>query len=144
MLIFLCAHMEWIRNFDLLKAFGYIERVVKSEKTCFTSETCVSCSELPSYVSTMVMLFYSEHFRNWFPKITHRKPNSSLYYFSYVICIHNNNVIFCCWIFEEYLNGNLLLVCFLQKKMKLKAYIFDKGYNNATFKPYSCSLPLFL
>ena len=28
-LISLCAHMEKIRHFDLLKAFGYIERVIK-------------------------------------------------------------------------------------------------------------------
>ena len=41
LLISLCAHMEYIWNFDLLKAFGYIGRVVKSdffsEKTYFTS-----------------------------------------------------------------------------------------------------------
>ena len=30
LLISLCAHMEQIRHFDLLKAFGYIERVIKS------------------------------------------------------------------------------------------------------------------
>ena len=36
-LILLCAHMEEIRNLDLLKAFGYIERVVKSEKTYVTA-----------------------------------------------------------------------------------------------------------
>ena len=29
LLISLCAHMEYIRHFDLLKAFGYIERVIK-------------------------------------------------------------------------------------------------------------------
>ena len=33
LLISLSAHIEYIRHFDLLKAFGYIERVVKSEKT---------------------------------------------------------------------------------------------------------------
>ena len=37
----LCAQMEEIRNFDLLKAYGYIERVVNSdffaEMTLFTS-----------------------------------------------------------------------------------------------------------
>ena len=41
LLISLCAHLESIRHFDLLKAFGYIERVGKSdffsEKTYFTS-----------------------------------------------------------------------------------------------------------
>ena len=42
LLISLCAHMEQIRHFALLKAFGYIEKVVKSdiffsEKTYFTS-----------------------------------------------------------------------------------------------------------
>ena len=31
LLILLCAHMEKIRNFDLMKAFGDIERMVKSE-----------------------------------------------------------------------------------------------------------------
>ena len=31
LLISLCAHMEEIRHFDLLKAVGYIERVIKSD-----------------------------------------------------------------------------------------------------------------
>ena len=26
-----CAHMEYISYFDLLKAFGYVERVIKSD-----------------------------------------------------------------------------------------------------------------
>ena len=29
--ISLCAHIEYLRHFDLLKAFGYIERVVKHD-----------------------------------------------------------------------------------------------------------------
>ena len=33
LLISLCAHIVHIRQFDLLQAFGYIERDVKSEKT---------------------------------------------------------------------------------------------------------------
>ena len=41
LLISLCAHMEYIRHFDLLKAFGYIERVIKFDffrkKVFFTS-----------------------------------------------------------------------------------------------------------
>ena len=31
LIILICAHMEYIRNFDLLKALRYIERVVKSD-----------------------------------------------------------------------------------------------------------------
>ena len=31
LLISLCAHMEIIRHFDMLKAFDYIERVIKSD-----------------------------------------------------------------------------------------------------------------
>ena len=31
LLILLCAHMEYFSNFDLLKTFGYIESVGKSE-----------------------------------------------------------------------------------------------------------------
>ena len=41
LLISLCAHMEQIRHFDLLKAVGYIKRVMKSDffrkRTLFTS-----------------------------------------------------------------------------------------------------------
>ena len=41
LLISLCAHMEIIRHFELLKAFGYIERDIKFDffrkKTLFTS-----------------------------------------------------------------------------------------------------------
>ena len=52
----LCSHIELIGNFDLLKAYGYIERVVKfdffSEKTYFTN--LAACSWLPSYISTML------------------------------------------------------------------------------------------
>ena len=50
----------YIRCFDLLKAFGYIERVLKSE---FFSErpnlhhiSCATCSALPAYISTMLEL----------------------------------------------------------------------------------------
>ena len=43
-----------IRYFDLLKAFGYIERVVKSEtkfrKRSIFFYMCATCSELPSYI----------------------------------------------------------------------------------------------
>ena len=31
LLISLCAHMDYIRHFNLLKAFGYNERVIKSD-----------------------------------------------------------------------------------------------------------------
>ena len=44
-------HMEEIGNFDLLKAFVYIERVVKSDlfrKRPILLHTCATCSELPS------------------------------------------------------------------------------------------------
>ena len=44
------------QKFRLLKAFGYIERVVKSDlfrKLTTLHLTCVTCSELPSYVITM-------------------------------------------------------------------------------------------
>ena len=57
LLISLFAHMEEFRHFDLLNAFGYIERVVKpdfflSQKTFFT--VCVlNIFELSSYISTM-------------------------------------------------------------------------------------------
>ena len=54
----LCALMEYIRHFDLLKAFGYIERIVKSEKIKrkrpILHYTCAICSEMPSYISTMI------------------------------------------------------------------------------------------
>ena len=45
---------EW--DFDLLKAFGYIESVVKSDfffsqKRPILQHTCASCSELASYIS---------------------------------------------------------------------------------------------
>ena len=71
LLISFCAHMEYIRHFDLLKVFGYIERVVKlekkSKKTYFV-HTC-ACSEPPSYNTTMksrvsinLSLSLSQHF----------------------------------------------------------------------------------
>ena len=45
------------RHFDLVKAFGYIERVVKSEKksglTYVTSYESNNYNELPSYISTI-------------------------------------------------------------------------------------------
>ena len=48
-------------QFDLLKAFGYIERVVKSEeknrKRPISHHTCATCSELPSDISTMGLRF---------------------------------------------------------------------------------------
>ena len=49
--------MEKTRYFDLLKAFGHIETVVKSN--FFSLHTCVTCSELPSYISTMEVHFKS-------------------------------------------------------------------------------------
>ena len=39
-------------HFDLSKAFGYVERVVKSD--FFFEKTHFACSELPSYMSTML------------------------------------------------------------------------------------------
>ena len=46
---------EW--DFDLLKAFGYIERVVNSDfirKLPILHHGCATCVELPSYIYTMV------------------------------------------------------------------------------------------
>ena len=50
--------MEKIMQFDLLKSFGYIERVVKPEiffrkRLIFSSYVHAAMSELPSYLSTM-------------------------------------------------------------------------------------------
>ena len=46
-----------IRNFDLIKAFGYIERVVKSDsffgKYILSHYACATCSEQSSYIKTM-------------------------------------------------------------------------------------------
>ena len=58
LLILLYAHMELIRNFDFLNAFGYIERVVKSDffslgKYLFLHHACATCSEQPSNIKTM-------------------------------------------------------------------------------------------
>ena len=44
-----------LRRFDLSKAFGSIERVVKSKKVRkrpILHHACATCSELPSYLST--------------------------------------------------------------------------------------------
>ena len=42
----------------MLKAFGYIERVVKSDlfsiKKPILHKTCAACSELPTYIRTMI------------------------------------------------------------------------------------------
>ena len=41
--ISLCAHMDYNKDFDLLKAFGYIERVVEFDffkKRPFLHHTC--------------------------------------------------------------------------------------------------------
>ena len=57
LLISLCAHMGSSRTYDLLNAFGYIERVVKpdfSRKRPIEHHTCATCSELQSYISTMI------------------------------------------------------------------------------------------
>ena len=48
-------------NFDLLKAFVYIKRVVKSDffsfrKRPLSHQTCATCSELPTYISTMIII----------------------------------------------------------------------------------------
>ena len=57
LLILLCAHMEYFWHFDLMKVFGYIERVVKSdfffEKYLLLNQVCATCSEQPSYIKTM-------------------------------------------------------------------------------------------
>ena len=45
--------MEGIRNFDLLKAFRYIERVVKCGKDLYYIIHAQTCFELPSCISTM-------------------------------------------------------------------------------------------
>ena len=70
LLILLYAHMELIRNFDLLTAFGYT--VVKSD-FCFGTDlslhhTYATCSEQPSHIKTMVN---NKHGRN--NGYTHRK-----------------------------------------------------------------------
>ena len=56
-----CSFLH-LRHFDLLKAFGHIERVVKSEKKnrkkTILLHTCATCSEKPSYIKAMV---YSVH-----------------------------------------------------------------------------------
>ena len=72
LLISLCAHMEYIRHFDLLKVLGYIERVPttkKNRKRPIWHYTCAICSELPSYNTTMksrvsinLSLSLSQHF----------------------------------------------------------------------------------
>ena len=52
------AHMEQIGHFDLLKSFDYIERFVKSDffrKRPILHHTRARISELPSYISTMVV-----------------------------------------------------------------------------------------
>merc|ERR1719239_1919985 len=58
------AHIwKKIRYFDLMKAFCYIDRVVKS--IFFSSwnrlnllNTCVTCSELPSFISSMIFTLH--------------------------------------------------------------------------------------
>ena len=50
------------QEFDLKKAFGYIERVVKSDfylgKYLFLHHACATRSEQPSNIKTMVLLLY--------------------------------------------------------------------------------------
>ena len=52
----LCAHIEQIRNFDLSMASGYTSK--ESSNPLFFGNylfyTCATCSELPSYISTIV------------------------------------------------------------------------------------------
>ena len=43
-----------IRNFDLWKAYDYIERVVQARKRKDIF-TCATCSKPPSYISTMII-----------------------------------------------------------------------------------------
>ena len=52
------THEVQTKNFDLLKAFGYIERVVKSDFffRVFFYHACATCSDLPSYISPMVLI----------------------------------------------------------------------------------------
>ena len=42
------------RKFYLLKAFVYIDSAVKFTKRTVFLDTCASCSELPSYISSLV------------------------------------------------------------------------------------------
>ena len=46
------------QDFDLLKAYDYIERVVASDfffrKSPFLHHTCATCSEQPSHIKTMI------------------------------------------------------------------------------------------
>ena len=61
--------MEKIRHFDLLKAFGYIDIVLKSDffslgKDLFYSYACATCPELPSYISTMIYPLHSIFSKN--------------------------------------------------------------------------------
>ena len=53
-------HGAHIWYFDLLKAFGYIERVVKPtfflQKRPILLYMCATCPELPSYISTIVFI----------------------------------------------------------------------------------------
>ena len=53
------AQLDLIRYFDLLKAFGFIKRVAKCDffllgNDLFCFFTCATCSELPSYTSTLL------------------------------------------------------------------------------------------
>ena len=53
-------HIIWSKS-DILKAIGYIERVVKSEiffrKRSILLHTCATCSELQFYISTVLKLY---------------------------------------------------------------------------------------
>ena len=56
------VHTYWIRYLDLFRAFGYIERVVKSafwEKKHILLHTCAKRYELPSYISNMEPTFHA-------------------------------------------------------------------------------------
>ena len=54
--------MKYIRSFDLLKAFGYFERVVKSDLFSGKDLFCFAkCSKLPFYISTMVKRMFFFH-----------------------------------------------------------------------------------
>ena len=57
LLISLCALMELIRHFDLLKVFGYNESVIKSDfffgKRPFLHYTCATCNKQLSNIKIM-------------------------------------------------------------------------------------------
>ena len=81
-----CAHIERMRHFDLLKAFGYIDRVVKSDffrKRPILLDMCATCFDLPSYISTFlatlcIQLMTWAHYLLFFKAIATIFPESYL------------------------------------------------------------------